>query len=101
MRGAERHRTVAWFAYDNAITLIESDGDPCAALMTDDEHRAMELTGELADLLGRMVGGGPSRQGDLNEIATDIHRLQYRVLAQAAGRAFPERYRTLGGTVRQ
>jgi hypothetical protein len=70
-------------------------------LLTDAEHRAMDLTGELWNLLCReVVGHGPSRDRDLRELAHDLHVIQERILAQAAGRAYPNRYRLLGGVVR-
>jgi hypothetical protein len=67
-------------------------------LLTDAEHRVMGLTAEVWNTLVReVVGNGPARDGDLAELATDIHRIQERVLAQAAARAYPDRYRLLGG----
>lgn len=68
-------------------------------LLTDAEHRAMGLTTELWNLLCEIVGNGPSRAGDLRELAHDVHVIQERILAQAAGRAYPDRYRLLGGVV--
>lgn len=66
--------------------------------LTDAEHRVMDLTAEVWNTLVReVVGDGPARDGDLAELAHDIHRIQERVLAQAAARAYPDRYRLLGG----
>lgn len=67
--------------------------------LTADEHRLMVLTGDLMQLLARIVGNGSSRAGDLNEAVAHIHALQAMVLAQAAARAYPDRYRLLGGTL--
>ena len=65
-------------------------------LLTEDEHRFMDLTGDLANLLARIVGDGRTRAGDLNEAVAHIHALQALVLAQAAARAYPDKYRLLG-----
>lgn len=67
--------------------------------LTVDEHRFMDLTADLANLLGGIVGHDHSRAGDLNEAVAHIHALQAMVLAQAAARAYPDRYRLLGGTI--
>lgn len=68
-----------------------------ADLLTPDEHHAMDLTAQLADTLARIVGDGPSRAHDLNELAGHVHLIQHAILAQAAARAYPDRYRLLGG----
>lgn len=65
-------------------------------LLTMAEHRAMVLTSELWQALGIVVGCGSSRQADLDELASHLHAIQTAVLAQAAGRAFPDLYRLLG-----
>lgn len=65
-------------------------------LLSEDEHYAMGLTGELADVLGRIVGQGCTREADLAEACSHIHVIQHMVLAQAAARAYPDQYRLLG-----
>ena len=65
--------------------------------LTDDEHEAMRLSGELANVLRRVVGDGPCAEGDWNEMAGSIHDLQARVMGQAAARAYPDLFRPLGG----
>jgi hypothetical protein len=75
-----------------------SDRDVLDRLLTDAEHRAMGLTADLYNLLcGEVIAHARSREGDVAEIAADIHHIQERILAQAAARAFPDRYRLLGG----
>lgn len=82
-----------------------ADADPTDAavvsdvdLMTPAEHRAMDLTADLYNLLVQeVVGEGASRRRDIEELAAAIHVLQERILAQAAARAYPDRYRLLGG----
>lgn len=71
-----------------------------ALLLTDDEHRAVDLLGQVADLMGRIVGHDLSRQGDMAEVGAHVHVLQRMVLAQAAARAYPDRYRRLGERIR-
>lgn len=68
-------------------------------LLTDDEKRALELTGELENLFGRIVGNGSSRSFDLNEVCGHIHVLQHMLMAQAAARRYPTEYRLLGRTL--
>lgn len=66
-------------------------------LLTDDEHEAMDLTVELYRILcDKVVGDGPSREQDLQEITGLIHQLQRMILSQAAPRAYPNKYRLLG-----
>lgn len=67
-----------------------------AELMTTDEHEAVRLAGELAALLAKIVGPACTREGDLNELITPLHTIQNAVLAQAAARAYPQKYRLLG-----
>ena len=89
---------------DRALAMIpEVDRqDELDGLLTDAEHRAMAMTADLWNLLVQdVVGRDASREGDLAEIATDIHHIQERILAQAAGRAFPDRYRLMGERVKR
>lgn len=44
-----------------------------------------------------IVGTELSREGDLNEAIVHIHALQQMIMSQAAGRAYPETLRLLGG----
>lgn len=73
-----------------------------AELLSADEHHAMDLLAELNRVMRRIVSAGvdpgnDSRAGDLREVTWHIHGLQNMVLSQAAARAYPERYRLLGG----
>jgi hypothetical protein len=68
--------------------------------MTDAEHRAMELTAGLWNhLVSEVVADGPSAAGDLRELVVHIHGIQHAIMSQAAARAYPDRYRLLGGTL--
>lgn len=64
-----------------------------ATLLTDEEHRLMDVTAELARGLFALCGDADD---DRAEVAHEIHALQHRILAQAAARAFPNRYRPMG-----
>jgi hypothetical protein len=68
-------------------------------LLTPDEQHAIDLTAELANTLGRIVGRGPTRDHDMAEICLHIHNIQHAVMAQAAARAYPDRFRLLGETI--
>lgn len=70
-----------------------------AELLTDDEHRAVQLAGELWNLLCRIVDHGSTRAADLREIVAHVHAIQHAVMSQAAARAYPDQYRLLGGRV--
>jgi hypothetical protein len=87
---------------DQALAMIPSvdERDVLDGLMTPAEHRAMDMTADLYNLLcAEVIGHDRSREGDVAEIAADIHHIQERILAQAAARAFPDRYRLLGGEI--
>lgn len=80
-------------AVETAIRLLRARQP---LLLTDDEHEAMRLTAELGKVLGLVVGQGAPAKDDLNELIGYIHHIQRAVLSQAAGRAYPKRYRLLG-----
>jgi hypothetical protein len=65
-------------------------------LLTPDEYQAIHDAGQLWNLLCKIVGSGPSRDGDLRELVAHIHGIQRAVMKQAAARAYPDRYRLLG-----
>jgi len=66
-------------------------------LLTAAELRALDLTTELTNLLaGEIIGNGTTRAGDVNEMCRRIHDVQHMIMAQAAARAFPEKFRVLG-----
>lgn len=88
-RGMEQ---VRWFTHWTAAT--RPDDDP--GLLTADEHQVVEDLGAVAGQIRSLCGDGPVATGDWKELAAAIHVLQFRVLAQAAARAYPDRYRLLG-----
>lgn len=65
--------------------------------LTEAELKAMKLTGELANLvIGGVIGIGRTRDGDVGEFVGHIHAIQRMIMAQAAGRAYPDKFRLLG-----
>jgi hypothetical protein len=75
---------------------------PDPDLLTEAEHKAMDLTAQLWNLLcSDVVPEGRSRTKDLHELVAHIHAIQHTVMSQAAARAYPERYRLLGGVVEE
>ncbi|GIH95344.1 hypothetical protein ACFFMN_23570 [Planobispora siamensis] len=64
--------------------------------LTPDELDALSLTADLAGRLALIVGEGRSRAHDLNELLVHVHAIQHAVMAQAAARIYPERFRLLG-----
>jgi hypothetical protein len=67
--------------------------------LTEDEHRAMELAAQLVNQVVRIMGFSDSRHGDIQELVWHIHGIQNMILAQAAARAYPDRYRLLGKVI--
>lgn len=71
-------------------------------VLTEAEHEAINMAGKLYTLIARdIVGDDVSAAVDLTEIAAHIHGIQRAVMAQAAGRSYPDRYRLLGTTIAQ
>lgn len=69
-------------------------------LLSEDELEAMELSAKLAKKVRRIIGDGSDQaQYDWVEAAHRIHSIQHSIMAQAASRAYPERFRQLGGRV--
>jgi hypothetical protein len=66
-------------------------------LLTPDEHEAVTMAGDLFTLITDMIIGiGPSRDGDIMELAIHVHAIQNMILAQAAARRYSDSYRRLG-----
>ena len=64
-----------------------------------EEHEALVITGELAEAFAKIVSNGRTREQDLTEFTYHLHAIQNMVLAQSAGREYPDRYRLLGKTL--
>lgn len=70
-----------------------------ADLLTHSEESLVTELGVIYGMFCGVVGEGPTRASDLDEVRAHIHALQSRVLQQAAARAYPGKYRLLGGTL--
>lgn len=70
-----------------------------APWLTGPEMMAMSTSAQLFNQMSAICGQGPTRQADLTEAAFHVHALQNMVLAQAGCRAYPDRYRLMGGTL--
>lgn len=68
-------------------------------LLSDDEQLAIRQAGDLWGTLCRVVGDGPTRDSDLDELIHHVHAIQHAVMGQAAARAYPATYRLLGSTL--
>jgi hypothetical protein len=79
-------------------SLVDDSASGPAEPLTPAEHRAMDLTVELRNVIrNEIITEGAGARQDRAELAADIHRIQHRILRQAAARAYPDRYRLLGG----
>lgn len=63
------------------------------------ERSTIEALGKLYNDFTQIVAIGPSREGDMAEIAFHVHALQRMIGAQAAARLYPNEFRKLGSTV--
>ena len=71
-----------------------------SGMLTAAELRAMDITVELVGVMSQeVIGRGPTREGDLREFVHHVHCIQQAILSQAAGRAYPDRFRTLGQVI--
>lgn len=77
------------------------EGAAPVGYLTPEEHRVMDMTADLANALYRLIDGTDEGlvSRDWNEAVLPLHAIQHTVLAQAAARAYPERYRLLGRTL--
>lgn len=73
---------------------------PCpVGFLTHEELSAIEVTADLVALLDDIVGDGATAQQDRAELVALVHSIQYRIMGQAAARAYPDRFRLLGETI--
>lgn len=68
--------------------------------LTVGEHDAVTAVAAAWAAICKVVGDGPTRASDLQEVVHHIHALQHFVMAQAAARAYPDLYRLAGETLR-
>lgn len=63
------------------------------------ELDALEITADLSRALTLVVGRDASRSQDIAELFHHIHAIQRYVMSHAACRAYPDKFRMLGGTI--
>lgn len=69
--------------------------------LTQDEHKVIELAGEIYNIMVTdIIGFDASRSGDIEELAFHVHAIQRMVGSQAAARAYPSKFRLLGEQVK-
>jgi hypothetical protein len=67
-------------------------------VLTELEHEVIDDLAKVYNKFNMLMDHGDSRRDDLVEVAMLIHGLQDKVLAQAAARLYPAKYRLLGGS---
>ena len=65
-------------------------------MLTSEEQDCLEMTVQLYKNILKIMGKGGSFHGDNVELVSHIHAIQNMILAQSAGREYPEKYRLLG-----
>ena len=69
-------------------------------MLTPAEMRALDITVDLLHLICKeVIGRGPTRDNDVREFVRHVRIIQQAILSQAAGRAYPQRFRTLGEVI--
>ena len=69
-------------------------------MLTDDEHEAIRLAGELyTHIADKVCGIGVTREADLAELRVKIHDIQHTIMAQVAAREHPDELRLMGEVV--
>jgi hypothetical protein len=83
--------TFDWWLFEGRYLMIMSQA----------EHDAVDMAGRLYTFIAEnVVARGETREADLAELRMLIHGIQHAVMAQAAARSSPSRYRLLGGVIR-
>lgn len=75
--------------------------EPRQDLLTDAEHDLIDALGRCNLAFAAVVGDGPNSDEDRREFRTHVHACQQQVMSQAACRAYPDRYRLLGHTMKE
>lgn len=84
--------------------VLGPEGNVSASLMTALEHETVELLSQVQRNMGEIARSVPRGEcdtlivaQDMHEVTHHVHAVQNWVLAQAAARAYPSRYRLMGG----
>lgn len=70
-------------------------------LLNESEHAIIEAAGMLWNAICVAIPQGPTRDADLGELVVHIHAIQHTFMANAAARAYPQRYRCLGVVIEE
>lgn len=81
---------LGWWA---ALSMVVASGEQA---LTEFEHQIADRIAGLAGDFMVLVGDTETAEADFGEILPHLHALQMVVLAQAASRAHPGRYRSVG-----
>lgn len=65
-------------------------------MLTEYEQEVVDDLAQVYNKFARLMDNGDSRDGDLAEVSMLIHGLEDKVLAQAAARLYPSKYRLMG-----
>ena len=65
-------------------------------MLSEQERSALRVCGNLWGQVCEIVGQGPTRESDLNEIMVHVHAIQRAIMAQSAAREHPGEFRLLG-----
>lgn len=77
---------------------VEAVAPESVGYLTEAEVRAIDLAAELWNLMVRdVMARGLGRNGDASELAAHIHGIQQMIMSNAAARAYPSRFRLIGG----
>lgn len=69
-------------------------------LLTETEHELVSMLGQCANLFAQVTtANGVQTANDRREFIAHIHDCQNAVMANAAARAFPDRYRLAGSAL--
>lgn len=68
-------------------------------LLTDREKQLLDKLADVANEFFVVSSSSPTRYNDIGEAVSCIHTLQRMILANAAARAYPDKYRLFGGVV--
>ena len=90
--GRDLQFQIGWWS---ALTMV---AQTATSALTGNEHAMIAKVADLASDFMDVVGEGPTAAADWNEILPHLHALQQTILAQAAARTYPGKYRLLGDT---
>lgn len=83
------------------MTMTDGSGTEPKDLLTPAEKSVLDTIARVwGQISTYVIDDGPSRDNDLLELGVHFHAIQNMILAQAAARAYPDRFRLLGEQLR-